>query len=81
MLNSTTRGLTVSESMLIEVQVPGDLARFKLPSGVQSRLQELLDKQDQGQPLTEAERSEAEGLVNIAELFSLLKMRAERAAG
>ncbi|MCI0700621.1 MAG: hypothetical protein L0241_06030 [Planctomycetia bacterium] len=67
--------------MLIELQVPGDLARFALPPGVQSRLQELLDKQDQGKPLTEAERSEAEGLVNLAEFLSLLKMRAERAAG
>ncbi len=71
----------MSESMLIELQVPGDLARFALPPGVQSRLQELLDKQDQGKPLTEAERSEAEGLVNLAEFLSLLKMRAERAAG
>lgn len=71
----------MSESMLIEVQVPGDLARFKLPAGVQSRLQELLDKQDRGQPLTEAERSEAEGLVTVADFLSLLKLRAERAAG
>jgi hypothetical protein len=71
----------MAESMLIELQMPGDLPRFKLPTGVQSRLQELLDRQDSGQPLTEAERSEAEGLVTLAEFLSLLKLRAERAAG
>jgi hypothetical protein len=71
----------VPESFLVEVQVPDDLARFKLPAGVQSRLQELLDRQDAGQTLTSAERSEAEGLVNLAELLTFLRLRAERAAG
>lgn len=71
----------MAESMLIELQVPGDLARLKLPPGVQTRLQELLDRQDSGHPLTEAERSEAEGLVSLSELLSLLRLRAERAAG
>ena len=71
----------MADSMLIELQVPDDLPRFKLPTGVQSRLQELLDRQDNGQPLTAAERSEAEGLVSLAELLSLLRLRAERAAG
>jgi hypothetical protein len=68
------------ESLLVEVRVPDDLARFRLPAGVQSRLQELLDRQDAGRPLTAAERSEAEGLVNLAELLTLLRLRAERAA-
>ena len=71
----------MAESLLIELQMPDDMSRFKLPAGVQSRLQELLDRQDGGQPLTEAERSEAEGLVSLAELLSLLRLRAERAAG
>jgi hypothetical protein len=70
----------MSESLLIEVQMPGDLARFRLPAGVQTRLQELLDRQDAGQPLTDAERSEAEGLVTLADLLSLLRLRAERTA-
>ncbi len=68
----------MAESVLIELQVPGDLARFKLPAGVQTRLQELLDRQDSGSPLSEAERSEAEGLVSLAELLTLLRLRAER---
>jgi hypothetical protein len=63
----------------VEIEIPDDLARFRLPAGVQARLQGLLDRQDGGAPLTEAERQEAEGLVNLAELLTLLKLRAERA--
>ena len=69
----------MAESMLIEVQMPGDLARFRLPRGVQTRLQELLDRQDSGTPLSDAERSEAEGLVSLVDLLSLLRLRSERA--
>lgn len=58
--------------------MPADLIQFKLPKGVDKRLQSLLDRQDQGDRLTPAERLEAEGLVNLAELLSLLRSRAER---
>jgi hypothetical protein len=47
---------------------------------VDERLQALLDRQDRGEALTAAERGEAEGLVDLAELLSLLRLRAERAA-
>jgi hypothetical protein len=40
----------------------------------------LLDRQDAGQPLTVQERDEAEGLVNLAEFLTLLRLRAERMA-
>ena len=70
----------MSQAIRVELQVPDDLAEFRLPEGVQQRLQELLDKQDQGQTLTPAERSEAEGLVDLADLLSLLRLRAERLA-
>jgi hypothetical protein len=69
------------ESLLIEVELPGDLARFKLPEALDAWLHELLDRQDSGQPLSERERQEAEGLVNLAEFLTLLRLRAERAAG
>ena len=68
------------QAVQIEVTMPGDLARFRLPKGVQKRLQKLLDKQDQGRALTAAERSEAEGLVDLGEILSLLRLRAERLA-
>lgn len=61
----------------IELPVPAVLSDFKLPAGVQRRLSVLLDRQDAGTPLTPAERSEAEGLVEMAEFLSLLKLRAK----
>lgn len=70
----------MSHTVAIRLQVPDDLARFRLPRGVDERLQELLDRQDSGRRLTTAERKEAEGLVNLAELLSLLRQRADRPA-
>lgn len=70
----------MSQHVLIEIEFPTDLEKFRLPAGVQQRLQELLDRQDQGNNLTPAERQEAAGLVDLAELLSLLQVRARRAA-
>ncbi len=70
----------MSEHILIEVELPADLAQFRLPEGVNQRLQALLDRQDSGNDLTDAERREAEGLVNLAELLSLLRLRAQKVA-
>ena len=69
----------MSTVIAIELDIPDDLSRFRLPPGVNSRLQELLDRQDQGTPLSPAEKEEAEGLVELAELLSLIKLRAQRA--
>lgn len=65
----------------LEIDLPDDLARFRLPAGVQHRLQALLDRQEEGRALTATEFEEAEGLVNLAELLSLLRLRAERVSG
>ena len=59
----------------LDVRVPDDLARLSLPEGVDRRLHVLLDKQDAGQSLTEDERLEAEGLADLADLLSLLRLR------
>ena len=53
-------------------------ARFDLPHAVQQRLQQLLDRQDTGESLNNAEHHEAVGLVEIAEFLSLLNLRAQR---
>ena len=68
----------MSQHVLLEIEMPSDLISFKLPSAVNERLQHLLDSQDNGDQLTDAERKEAEGLVNLAELLSLLRLRAQR---
>ncbi len=65
-------------SLTLEVDLPADLERFRLPQGVATRLQHLLDRQDGGQPLSPEERAEAEGLVTLAEFLTLLRLRAER---
>jgi len=65
-------------TLTIEIDLPGELSKLRLPKAVAARLQTLLDRQDSGQPLTEAEREEAEGLANLAELLTLLRLRAER---
>lgn len=68
----------MSRRVFIEIELPEDLEQLKLPRGVDQRLQELLDRQDQGETLTPAERQEAEGLVDLAELLSLLRLRSQR---
>jgi hypothetical protein len=70
----------MSQVVTIELELPDDLALFRLPPGVNDRLQELLDRQDSGIRLSEAERREAEGLVDLAELLTLLRLRTEGAA-
>lgn len=65
----------------LDVELPDDLARLSLPVGVNRRLDALLEKQDLGEPLNEDERVEAEGLVNLADLLTLLRLRAERGSG
>jgi len=66
------------QTIQIEIEMPDDFARLRLPEGVEQRLHELLDKQDSGKRLTEAERREAEGLVDLNDLLSLLRLRSER---
>jgi hypothetical protein len=68
----------MSQMFAIQMEVPDDLARFRLPPAVDTRLQLLLDRQDGGERLTTAERKEAQGLVNLAEMLSLLRLRARR---
>ena len=65
-------------TVTLDVQLPGDLDRFRLPQAVDERLQSLLDRQDAGATLTAQERAEAEGLVNLSELLTLLRLRTER---
>jgi len=60
------------------VEIPVELIRFQLPEAVQARLHFLLDRQDEGQTLSQTERQEAEGLVELAEFLSLLRLRSVR---
>jgi hypothetical protein len=63
----------------IELHLPDDLVQLRLPTAVNARLRELLDRQGSRFPLKETERGEAEGLVELAELLTLLRRRSEGA--
>jgi hypothetical protein len=65
-------------TLTLEVDLPDDLARLRLPEAVAARLQGLLDRQDAGLPLSLEERQEAEGLVDLAEFLTLLRLREQR---
>lgn len=67
-------------TLTIELDLPADLARFRLPDALAARLHDLLDRQDAGETLTPQERGEAVGLVSMAEFHTLLRLRAERCA-
>ncbi len=62
------------------VEIPIELTQFQLPVAVHERLQFLLDRQDEGIALTLLERQEAEGLVEVAEFLSLIRLHARRVA-
>jgi len=68
------------QKIQLEVELPDEMKRLHLPDGVERRLHDLLDKQDSGQPLTDHERSEAEGLAHLNDFLSLLRLRSERLA-
>jgi hypothetical protein len=60
------------------IEIPAELTYFQLPNAVQERLQFLLDRQDSGEQLSQTERQEAEGLVELVEFLSLIRLRSQR---
>jgi hypothetical protein len=66
--------------VLVELDIPKDMRTFRMPRALDSRLQELLDRQDTSGKLSPAERREAKALVELADMLSLMKLRAESAA-
>ena len=71
----------MSHPITFEIDVPDTLEDLRLPTGVDDRLQALLDRQSERGDLSAAERREAEGLADLAELLTLLRLRAHRLAG
>ena len=83
--NENTLGYTIATPVYIltmpeVIEIPIELTYFQLPEAVQDRLQLLLDRQDAGEILTLLERREAEGLVELTEFLSLLRLRSQRVA-
>jgi hypothetical protein len=63
----------------VELDVPGDWKKFRLPPALNTRLQELLDRQDSQGKLSRAERREAKALTELVDMLSLMRLRVERA--
>ena len=66
------------QNLKVIVEMPISAHPITLPKGVNDRLQMLLDRQDRGEKLSAAEKREATGLVELAEMLSLLRIRSER---
>jgi hypothetical protein len=66
-------------SVLVELDLPKDWRQFRLPPALHARLQELLDRQDSNGKLLARERREAQALTQLADMLSLMKLRAEAA--
>jgi hypothetical protein len=65
--------------LLVKIELPEEMDFFRFPEALQARLEFLLNKQDRGEPLSDDERDEAEGLVEMADIVSTLRMRVELA--
>ncbi len=66
-------------SVTVELELPHDWKRFRMPAALKTRLNSLLDEQDRTGKLSKAEREEAQALTELVDLLSLMKLRAERA--
>ena len=64
--------------VVVEIEMPAGWEDFRLPDGLNLRLHDLLDRQDSGQILTQPERDEAQGLVDLSEWLSLLRLQSKR---
>ena len=62
--------------MIVELDIPNDWQRFKLPPALNSRLQELLDSQDREGKLSRSEGQEAKALA-VASIEKALGLNPE----
>ena len=69
----------MSQTVIVELQLPADWRKFRLAPPLHARLQELLDKQDQTGKLSTKERREAKALTEPVDLLSLMRLRAKLA--
>ena len=68
----------MAQNATVNIEMPIAVEKIQLPKAVDKRLQDLLDRQDGGEKLTAQERKEAEGLVELSEMLSLMRLRTKR---
>jgi hypothetical protein len=69
----------MSRTVIVELPLPANWRRFRLPASLHSRLQDLLDKQDRTGKLSAKERREAKALTELVDFLSLIRLRAKLA--
>jgi hypothetical protein len=67
------------EKVLFELELPEVLSDLRFPPRLDERLHSVLDKQNEVGRLSPEEFEEAEYLVELSQLVSVLRMRAQRA--
>ncbi len=77
MWSSRSPGTFVVMAHAVTIELPDSLERLRLPHALDERLTALLDRQDESGSLTPEERREAEGLVEMSDLLSMLRARAQ----
>ncbi|HYG76065.1 MAG TPA: hypothetical protein VEK08_13755 [Planctomycetota bacterium] len=68
----------MGQSVTVQLELPSDFKRFHMPPALHARLHELLDRQSRTGRLKISERKEAEALVELSEMLTLLKIRAKK---
>ena len=71
----------MSQSILVELNLPKDWKTFRLPPALDDRLRELLDRQDRDGKLSGRDRREARALTELVDMLSPMKARAHRQGG
>ena len=66
-------------TVLVELELPKDWRKFRLPRALHDRLHELLDRQDRDGRLSRLERREVTALAELVDMLSLMRLRAELA--
>ena len=73
-------GADMGESVVVELELPKNWRKFRMPRALHQRLQDLLDRQDLAGKLSVKERREAAALTELVDVLSLMRLRAEVAA-
>ena len=70
----------MTQSVLVELELPKDWKTFRVHPALKDRLQELLDRQDRDGKLSARERREATALTELVDMLSLMRLRSRLAA-
>ena len=68
----------MARPVFVEVDLPKSWRKFRLPAALDGRLRDLLDRQDRDGKLSARERREAEALVELVDILTLMKARTKQ---